>query len=232
MVCKQLNLVEKKVFLSCFLFKGIMLSTRKWFLGMFWFFFFFVLLYRINHNPSRIEIFLGPVRIVSRGPEVHHVGFKRVLLNFCLSCSGRSYSKCNRTLFWPGQDHVYSIWTYIPGSRGRWTENGELPCHAKCTVCCLTVSENDISWVMLRQLWNNQLLFTGILTPLLNCLRSKALPYLICAFECVGYSRYHWFSWLLSSETTYLGELSVLHQGKKVMIYRIWTNLKTVFILW
>lgn len=131
MVCKQLNLVKKKVFLSCFLFKGIMFSTRKWFLGMFWFF-FFVLLYRINHNPSRIEIFLGPVRIVSRGPEGHHVGFKRVLLNFCLSCSGRSYPKCNRTLFWPGQDHVYGIWTYIPGSRGRWTENGELPCKVYC----------------------------------------------------------------------------------------------------
>lgn len=112
-------------------------------------------------------------------------------------------------------------------------EQRTVSCHAKCTVCYLTVSENDISWVMLRQLWNNQLLFTGILTPLLNCLRSKALPSLICAFECVGYSRCHCFScfWVLRQHIT-LGELSVLHQGKKAMIYRIWTNLKTVFILW
>lgn len=105
-------------------------------------------------------------------------------------------------------------------------------CHAKCTVCYLTVSENDILWVMLRQLWNNQLLFTGILTPLLNCLLSKALPSLHLCFQCVGYSRCHCFScfWVLRQHIT-LGELSVLHQGKKAMIYRIWTNLKTVFIL-
>ena len=104
---KQLNLVKKKKFsspvfslkVSCFLPGNSFQECSD----------FFVLLYRVNHNPSRIEIFLGPVRICQRGPTVHHVGFQRVLLNFCFSCSGRSYSKCNRTLFWPGQDHVYGI---------------------------------------------------------------------------------------------------------------------------
>ena len=63
-VYKQLNLVKKKkkkkfsspVFslkASCFLLGNSFQECSD----------FFVLLYRVNHNPSRIEIFLGPVRI-------------------------------------------------------------------------------------------------------------------------------------------------------------------------
>lgn len=184
---------------------------------------------------------------------MHYAGLERMLLDFYLFCSGRSCSECNWTLLWPGQDYVYSIWTYIPCTWGRWAENGKL----SWIVCSsLTVSGHEVYWsTLLRWLWNEWLVTEctsgiNIHSSLLNCWQSKnflllahwALEYVVIGVVSIAccslfWDRAHYDRGtirIVSMEDTGTFWIYSCFQKirKKGMSQRIWTNQITVSMHW